>query len=368
MLYMHHHDLKSIEPRVLQEYFTKASLLLASERFEEAEEAMVELTGRLRTAMANTHSRSEEELLAKSLSECLVNLAICLLNRQSGEENGERVDQLLEQAIRLDCLNLWAYFNLASHQYRSFDYHHAYANLVCSLSCLYLLKAVLSKDLENRGREIDLGRAIGYCENNLEARLIRLALQIKQSRWKLAYNEVELAMEIFPECFELQKLKEVLEPFKVSRNISLTEHKDVFRQSVVLTASVRRCKKRLVATSRCVEEGCILKEMDDKVSEFNEILRQVNELGNSLGVFNFKTVYRTSKLEHKTHIISNLIHQSNERQHPDALPNSETIELEAKVVERMNESKRSLTEDKLNDSRNNEDSLFELTKSQNLYL
>jgi len=30
-----------------------------------------------------------------------------------------------------------------------------------------------------------------------------------------------------------------------------------------------------------------------------------------MGVFNYKTVYRTSKMEKKTHIVSNLIHQAN---------------------------------------------------------
>lgn len=44
-------------------------------------------------------------------------------------------------------LNYWGYFNLFSLYYQNFNYHLALDNIKCSLSCLYLVKAVLSKDL-----------------------------------------------------------------------------------------------------------------------------------------------------------------------------------------------------------------------------
>ena len=50
-------------------------------------------------------------------------------------------------AITLDNLNYWGYFNLSSYYYRIYQYDDSFNNLNCSLSCLHLLKAVLSKDL-----------------------------------------------------------------------------------------------------------------------------------------------------------------------------------------------------------------------------
>lgn len=92
----------------------------------------------------------------------------------------------------MDYLNFWAYFNLASYHLGHFNYTSALDNLKCSLSCLYLLKAVLCKDLENKSKEKDLVKAIALCNNNLEAELIRLLMYIRQNRWKSAHNQIEI--------------------------------------------------------------------------------------------------------------------------------------------------------------------------------
>ena len=98
---------------------------------------------------------------------------------------------MLEQAIKWDHLNFWAYFNLYSLHFQSFNYRQALNNLKCALSCLYLTKAVLSKDLQSINSEKDLGKALGLCSNNIQAKLVKLILLIHQNRWKIAINEIE---------------------------------------------------------------------------------------------------------------------------------------------------------------------------------
>ena len=73
----------------------------------------------------------------------------------------------LDAAIRHNNLNYWAYFNLFSLHHQSFNYILALSNLKCCLSCLYLDKAVLSKDFQGKHVEKDIGKAIGYSPNNL---------------------------------------------------------------------------------------------------------------------------------------------------------------------------------------------------------
>jgi hypothetical protein len=76
-----------------------------------------------------------------------VNLSTCLFSKSDREEDFSRIEELLEKAIDLDNLNYWAYFNLSSYLYRTYEYKESLNNLKCSLSCLHLIKAVLSKDL-----------------------------------------------------------------------------------------------------------------------------------------------------------------------------------------------------------------------------
>lgn len=57
-----------------------------------------------------------------------------------------------------------------------------------------------------------------------------------------------------------------------------------------------------------LEKAAILKEIDDKMVEFNEVFRQVNELGSSQNLFMLKAIHRTNKTDKKIHIISNAVH------------------------------------------------------------
>jgi tetratricopeptide (TPR) repeat protein len=171
---------------------------------------MDDLMHRLRSHRPHGDDAAEEEQHRQALAECCVNMASTLLNREDCEDRFLRIRELLEEATTLDSLSHWAYFNLASFLFRTSNFSEALRNLHCCLSCLYLLKAVLSRDLENRNREIDLGRAISYAQNNLRARYVRLLMQVKQGRWKMAANEVELALETQPDGHELLQLRTLL--------------------------------------------------------------------------------------------------------------------------------------------------------------
>ncbi len=92
--------------------------------------------------------------------------------------------------------NYWAYFNMFSLHYQTFDYHKALESIKCCLSCLYLTKSVLSKDLSSKSGEKDISKAIGLCLNNYEAELVRLIMHLKQAKWKKGLNEIEILEEI----------------------------------------------------------------------------------------------------------------------------------------------------------------------------
>jgi hypothetical protein len=211
-----------------------------------------------------------------------------------------------------------------------------------------------------------LGRAIGYCQNNLKARYVRLLMQIKQSRWKMAVNEVELALEgeQTGEGKHLEELKAMLLAVSGTANAQISEVKSLLRQAIEIIARIPPQKGRLVSSVRGeLEKNAILKEIDDKMVEFNEVFRQVNELGSSHNLFLLKAIHCANKFDKKIHIISNSIQPvaKDEPRLAESTPFRPSIELEAKVIERMNESKKSLTE-----SKGYGDSLFELTNSQNL--
>ncbi len=54
----------------------------------------------------------------------------------------------------------------------------------------------------------------------------------------------------------------------------------------------------------------LVKEIDDKIYEFNELFRQVNELGSSQNIFNFKVMHMTNRFDKRTHIVSNKVLRS----------------------------------------------------------
>lgn len=84
------------------------------------------------------------------------------------------------------------------------------------------------------------------------------------------------------------------------------------------------------------------------MAEFNEVFRQVNDLGSTQNLFMLKAIHRTNRSEKRIHIISNTV-QPPVREEPllsESVPPANISEFEAKVIDRMNESKRSLTESK----------------------
>jgi hypothetical protein len=45
---------------------------------------------------------------------------------------------------------------------------------------------------------LDVQRSIKYAENNLEAHILKSLLYMKNSKFKLALNEIEWALDIYP--------------------------------------------------------------------------------------------------------------------------------------------------------------------------
>jgi hypothetical protein len=74
--------------------------------------------------------------------------------------------------------------------------------------------------------------------------------------------------------------------------------------------SIPAQRGRLEGAAAEGERGVVLKEIDDKMVEFNEVFRQVNELGSAQNIFLMKALHRTSRSEKRIHIISNSIQPS----------------------------------------------------------
>ncbi len=104
---------------------------------------------------------------------------------------------------------------------------------------------MLSRDLENRNREIDLGRAITFAPNNLQARYVRLLMQVKQARWKMAANEVELALEAQPQGEQLLLLRDYLLSLAASPAPHLPDARSALRRCLELVASIPPQRGRL---------------------------------------------------------------------------------------------------------------------------
>lgn len=89
-------SIQSNELVFLQEGYSKAAMLIASEKHEEAEFLMNDLIHRVQMLKPRSADSVEEEQYGKVLSECLVNLASCLFNREDCEDSFDRIRQLLE--------------------------------------------------------------------------------------------------------------------------------------------------------------------------------------------------------------------------------------------------------------------------------
>lgn len=132
-------------------------------------------------------------------------MAVC----RAAEGSDVGVGELCEEAVAYNHSNHWAYFNLAAYHMRAERPKDALKNLHCCLSCLYLLKTTLPTKMgDSKVREIDLGRAISYCPNNLEARLLRILVYIEHGRWRKAQEDVHFAVKEAPNNQQLHALEE----------------------------------------------------------------------------------------------------------------------------------------------------------------
>ena len=106
----------------LQEGYSKVSLLLASEKYYEAESLMRGLPEKVTLLKPVTGDRADLLYYRKIQAECYTNLASCLYNKGEYEEHFEEVRMMLSKALKSDHLNYWAYFNLASIYYKENEY------------------------------------------------------------------------------------------------------------------------------------------------------------------------------------------------------------------------------------------------------
>ena len=127
----------------------------------------------------------------------------------------------------------------------------------------------------------------------------------------MALNEVEALLVDNRTSEELQQLKELLLKVAVNSNgVQLSEVKALLNQAIVLISRIPFNKNRLESSRRSgYEKNALLKEIDDKIYEFNELYRQVNDLGSSHQLFFYKVLHRTNKFDKKIHIVSNTIQQ-----------------------------------------------------------
>lgn len=73
--------------------------------------------------------------------------------------------------------------------------------MCCALSCLYLLRG------RQRGAESDINKAINYCENNLEARLMKGMHYVEKKKYSLALNEINWTLDLQPNNEKFQEIK-----------------------------------------------------------------------------------------------------------------------------------------------------------------
>lgn len=102
----------------------------------------------------------------------------------------------------------------------------------------------------------------------------------------------------------------------------------MLNQAIALISRIPSNKRKLESSRRSgVEKNALLKEIDDKIYEFNEVYRQVNDLGSSHQLFFYKVLHRTNKFDKKIHIVSNTIQQPREEKLTDSGPHKRSIEL-----------------------------------------
>lgn len=95
----------------------------------------------------------------------------------------------LETAIEINYLNYIAYFNLFSIELRVGGLEReAFEDLCCSLSILYFLRGKIRKT------EIDVQKSLKYCENNIEAHILKGMMHLENNKLKLAINEINWAL------------------------------------------------------------------------------------------------------------------------------------------------------------------------------
>ena len=89
--------------------------------------------------------------------------------------NDEEALKDLHLALSINPRNYISYFNIFSIKIKQELDQEAYQHLCCSLSCLYLLKAKESKQVQ------DANRSISFSNNNFEAYLLKGLIQMELS-------------------------------------------------------------------------------------------------------------------------------------------------------------------------------------------
>lgn len=138
------------------------------------------------------------------ISSCGVNSNL-LLNRAlflSQLQNHEEARNSTIQALQLNPRNYIAYFNLFSLDYRQQHYRTALHHLLCSLSCLLLMKAKANSDLHLADK------AISYCPNNTEAHLLKGLLFLQQKDYLSASESLLQSAALDPGNAVLRDLKD----------------------------------------------------------------------------------------------------------------------------------------------------------------
>jgi tetratricopeptide (TPR) repeat protein len=83
----------------------------------------------------------------------------------------------IEKAIKINPRNYIAYFNLFSILTKLVEDDEALSALCCSLSCLYLIRGKLTKNLE------DAEKSIAYCNSNTEAHVLKGLLLMQKEKY-----------------------------------------------------------------------------------------------------------------------------------------------------------------------------------------
>jgi tetratricopeptide (TPR) repeat protein len=108
----------------------------------------------------------------------------------------------LNKAIGVDYLNHHAYFNLFSLQMEGGEHQAAFKNICCCLSVAHLLKSEREESVEG------VEKAIEYCFNNKEARMLKSILKLKAKKNIEALNQINYALYLAPSHQSLKVVQE----------------------------------------------------------------------------------------------------------------------------------------------------------------